>query len=64
MRRVSSVLSSANSPTSMMMMMMMMIVAAEKNYEVTEANHKPTRLQDPTYSKTDVALGVATPVLP
>ena len=51
MRRVSSVL-------------MMMIVAAEKNYEVTEANHKPTRLQDPTYSKTDVALGVATPVLP
>ena len=62
MRRVSSVLSSANSPTSMMMMMM--IVAAEKNYEVTEANHKPTRLQDPTYSKTDVALGVATPVLP
>ena len=61
MRRVSSVLSSANSPTSMMMMMM--IVAAEKNYEVW----RPTTSQHGYKTQqveTDVALGVATPVLP
>ena len=51
MRRVSSVL-------------MMMIVAAEKNYEVSEANHAQANMATrPNNSETDVALGVATPFL-